>query len=80
MFARFQDLVGHSTPILTNAIYADLSPVYQDAVNAIPLEDLDQTVMRRLRAVPAEPLPDATPATPEHPTTDTAPTDPSGNT
>ena len=34
-----QDLLDHSTPILTHEIYANLQPVYQDAVNAIPLDE-----------------------------------------
>jgi integrase len=32
-----QDLLEHSTPILTHQVYADLSPVHRDAVNSIPL-------------------------------------------
>lgn len=32
-----QDMLEHSTPILTQAVYANLSPVYRDAVNSIPL-------------------------------------------
>ena len=34
-----QDLLEHSTPMLTQEIYADLSPVYRSAVDAIPVEE-----------------------------------------
>jgi integrase len=33
-----QDLLDHSTPNLTHQIYGDCSPVYRDAVSAVPLE------------------------------------------
>ncbi len=33
-----QDLLEHATPILTHDVYAQLSPVYRNAVNSIPLD------------------------------------------
>ena len=44
--ATAQDLVEHSTPYLTSQIYANLSPVYADAVNSVPMGRLHDAVQQ----------------------------------
>jgi len=73
-----QDLVEHSTPILTNQVYADLSPVYRDAVNAVPLEQMERAIEQAAQSsdplTALDELAKETPAArPGHPTYDTAP-------
>jgi integrase len=44
--ATAQDLVEHSTPYLTSQIYANLSPVYADAVNSVPMGRLHDAIQQ----------------------------------